>query len=72
MAEMQSVSLKSGVRGQVPGITGWAQISGRDDIPITKKVELDTWYLHNRSFWLDMKIIFLTAWNMVRRKDVSH
>ena len=37
-----------------PGITGWAQISGRDDIPIPRKVELDTWYLHNRSFSLDL------------------
>jgi O-antigen biosynthesis protein WbqP len=51
---------------------GWAQINGRDDIPIARKVELDTWYLHNQSFALDMKIIWLTAWNVIRRKDVSH
>ena len=63
---------ESGAHILVPGITGWAQINGRDDIPIARKVELDTWYLHNRSFWLDMKIIFLTAWNVVRRTDVSH
>jgi hypothetical protein len=52
----------------VPGITAWAQINGRDDILIARKVELDTWYLHNRSFMLDMKIIRLTAWNVIRRK----
>lgn len=63
---------QSGAHILTPGITGWAQINGRDDIPIVRKVELDTWYLQNRSFLLDMKIIFLTVWNVIRRKDVSH
>ena len=63
---------ESGVHVLVPGITGWAQINGRDDIPISRKVELDTWYLQNRSFGLDMKIVFLTVWSVVFRKDVSH
>ena len=63
---------ESGAHVLTPGITGWAQINGRDDIPIARKVELDTWYLHNRNFALDLKIIFLTAWNVVRRTDVSH
>ena len=63
---------ESGAHVLTPGITGWAQINGRDDIPIARKVELDTWYLNNRSFLLDLKIIFLTAWNVVRRTDVSH
>jgi O-antigen biosynthesis protein WbqP len=67
-----SLRTESGAHVLTPGITGWAQINGRDDIPITKKVELDTWYLHNRTFALDLKIIWLTAWNVVRRKDVSH
>ena len=43
-----------------PGITGWAQINGRDEISIDKKVELDYYYLQNKSFLLDIKIIFLT------------
>ena len=63
---------KSGAHVLVPGITGWAQINGRDDIAIEKKVELDTWYLKNRTFMLDLKIIWLTAWNVLFRKDVSH
>lgn len=63
---------ESGAHVLTPGITGWAQINGRDDIPIEKKVELDTWYLENRSFWLDLKIIWLTAWKVVFRKNVSH
>ena len=63
---------ESGAHVLVPGITGWAQINGRDDIAIEKKVELDTWYLENRTFMLDLKIIWLTAWNVIFRKDVSH
>lgn len=63
---------ESGAHVLTPGITGWAQINGRDDIPIARKVELDTWYLHNHNFWLDLKIIWLTAWNVISRKDVSH
>ena len=63
---------ESGAHVLTPGITGWAQINGRDDIPIPRKVELDTWYLKNQSFALDMKIIWLTAWHVVTRKDVSH
>jgi len=64
--------IETGTDVLVPGITGWAQVNGRDDITIARKVELDTWYLHNRSFWLDMRIIFLTFCNVVCRKDVSH
>ena len=63
---------ESGAHVLVPGITGWAQINGRDDIAIEKKVELDTWYLKNRTLMLDLKIIWLTAWNVLFRKDVSH
>jgi O-antigen biosynthesis protein WbqP len=63
---------ESGAHVLVPGITGWAQINGRDDISITRKVELDTWYLENQSFWLDLKIIMRTAMKVVFRKDVSH
>ena len=63
---------ESGAHVLVPGITGWAQVNGRDDIAIERKVELDTWYLKNRTFILDLKIIWLTAWNVLFRKDVSH
>jgi O-antigen biosynthesis protein WbqP len=63
---------ESGAHILTPGITGWAQINGRDDIPIARKVELDTWYLENQSCLLDIKIIFQTALKVVFRKDVSH
>lgn len=56
----------------VPGLTGWAQINGRDELPIPDKVRLDVEYLHRRSFWFDLKIMFLTAWNVVRREGVTH
>ncbi len=56
----------------IPGLTGWAQINGRDDISIPQKVEQDCYYLQNRSFFFDIKIIFLTAFKVVNQKDISH
>ena len=61
-----------GIDALRPGITGWAQINGRDDIPESRKIELDEEYLHRRSFWFDMKILWLTAWRVIRRDGVSH
>ncbi|GAB1355348.1 sugar transferase [Erysipelotrichia bacterium] len=54
-----------------PGITGWAQINGRNAISWQKKFELDVWYVDNQSFWLDFKILFLTFWKVVKRCDVN-
>ena len=54
-----------------PGITGWAQVNGRNDISWGKKFELDVWYVDHLSFWLDMKIIFLTIWKVLKRDGVS-
>jgi O-antigen biosynthesis protein WbqP len=56
----------------LPGLTGWAQINGRDEIPIPQKVELDAQYLRKQSFAFDMKILWLTALKVLRRDDVSH
>jgi len=61
-----------GIDALRPGITGWAQINGRDDIPEWRKVELDEEYLHRRSFWFDLRILWLTAWRVVQRDGVSH
>ena len=55
-----------------PGITGWAQINGRDEIPIPQKVELDEYYLKHQSFWFDIKIIILTAVKVLRRDNITH
>lgn len=54
-----------------PGITGWAQVNGRNNISWTKKFELDVWYVGNLSFWLDIKIVFMTIKNVLRREDIS-
>lgn len=55
-----------------PGLTGWAQINGRDELPIPQKVALDAEYLQRQSFWFDLKIIWLTAIKVVRSEGVTH
>ncbi len=65
-------STEQGRRHDVrPGITGWAQVNGRNDVSWGKKFELDVWYVDHLSFWLDMKIIFLTIWKVLKRDGVS-
>jgi sugar transferase EpsL len=54
-----------------PGITGWAQINGRNALSWEEKFELDVWYVDNSSLWLDLKIIFLTVWKVLRREGIS-
>lgn len=55
-----------------PGLTGWAQINGRDELSIEEKVKLDTEYLEKQSFFLDIKIIFLTFFKVAKFKGISH
>lgn len=54
-----------------PGITGWAQINGRNALSWEEKFELDVWYVENRTLWLDIKILFLTVWKVVKRDGIS-
>ncbi|TWT65045.1 sugar transferase [Allorhodopirellula solitaria] len=54
-----------------PGITGWAQINGRNAISWEEKFELDIWYVENQSLWLDLKILWGTLWQMIRRDNIS-
>ena len=61
-----------GVHELVPGLTGWAQINGRDELPIPQKVALDVEYLQRRSLWFDCLIIARTALKVLRRDGVSH
>jgi O-antigen biosynthesis protein WbqP len=70
--ELISARKARGIDALRPGITGWAQVNGRDDIPEWRKVELDEEYLRNRSLWLDLKILWLTGWRVVRGDGVSH
>jgi lipopolysaccharide/colanic/teichoic acid biosynthesis glycosyltransferase len=55
-----------------PGLTGWAQINGRDELPIPEKVKLDVEYLRRQSFWFDIRILWLTFVKVIRRDGVSH
>jgi len=56
----------------VPGLTGWAQVNGRDELPIPQKVQLDEQYLERRSLLFDMKILWMTALKVLARDGVSH
>ena len=62
----------NGVHKLVPGLTGWAQINGRDELPIPKKVALDVVYLHHQSLWIDFKIMWLTLIKVIKKDGVSH
>jgi sugar transferase EpsL len=55
-----------------PGITGWTQVNGRNAIPWPEKFRMDIWYIDNQSFWLDLKIIFLTLKKVISREGISH
>lgn len=55
-----------------PGITGWAQINGRNALSWEEKFELDVWYVENRTLWLDIKILFLTVLKVIKRDGISH
>lgn len=61
-----------GIHVLKPGLTGWAQINGRDDLPIPEKVAYDEYYLKNRSFVFDIRIIFWTFFKALRREGVAH
>ena len=61
-----------GVHELVPGLTGWAQINGRDELPISEKVALDTEYLHRKSLWFDIHILWLTFLKVIRRDGITH
>ena len=63
---------ETGVHELVPGLTGWAQINGRDELPIPQKVALDAEYLKRKSMWFDLKIIWMTALKVLVRDGVSH
>ena len=70
--DLIALRTESGVHELVPGLTGWAQINGRDDLPIPEKVKLDVEYLRRQSFWFDIRILWLTFVRVIRRDGVSH
>lgn len=70
--DLIALRTQQNVHTLLPGLTGWAQINGRDELPIPQKVALDREYLMRRSLAFDIKIIFLTAMRVIMRSDVSH
>jgi len=62
----------AGVHQLLPGLTGWAQINGRDELPIPEKVALDIEYMQKKSIFFDVRIIFLTALKVLKRDNISH
>ena len=70
--DLITLRTQEGIHSLVPGVTGWAQINGRDEIPIPEKVVLEKEYLENKSFWLDMKIIWLSIIKVISGDGVSH
>ena len=68
------IALRSeqGVDRLTPGLTGWAQINGRDELPIPEKVALDVEYMRRQSFWFDLHILWMTFLKVIRRDGVSH
>ena len=63
---------EKGVEKLMPGLTGWAQVNGRDELPIPEKVALDVEYMERRSYWFDMRILYMTVLKVVRRDGVVH
>lgn len=70
--DLVALRTEQGVHELVPGLTGWAQINGRDELPIPEKVKLDVEYLQRRSLGFDVKILWLTFVKVLRRDGVSH
>ncbi|MBL6989677.1 MAG: sugar transferase [Bacteriovoracaceae bacterium] len=70
--DLKEMRTQVGVHKLIPGVTGWAQINGRDEISLELKVKLDLEYLDKQSFFFDLKIILKTIMDVIRTKDISH
>ena len=70
--DLIALRTQHGVHELVPGLTGWAQVNGRDELPIPDKVKLDVEYLQRQSLWFDIRILWLTFVKVLRRDGVSH
>ena len=70
--DLMALRTEQGVHTLVPGLTGWAQVNGRDALPIPEKVKLDVAYLQRQSLWFDIRILWLTFVKVLRRDGVSH
>jgi O-antigen biosynthesis protein WbqP len=70
--DLKEMRSQKGIHKLVPGITGWAQINGRDELPIPVKVQFEEVYLHRRSFAFDIRILWLTLFRVFQSRGISH
>ena len=70
--DLVEMRTRLGVHELMPGLTGWAQINGRDELPIPDKVKLDVEYLQRQSLWLDIRILWMTFVKVIRRDGITH
>ncbi len=70
--DLRELRTQNNVHTISPGVTGWAQVNGRDELSIPDKVAFDKYYLDHRSLVFDIRIIFLTVYKVIKRADVSH
>ena len=70
--DLIALRLEKGLDKLLPGLTGWAQVNGRDELSISDKVALEVEYMQNKSFWFDLKILWLTFLKVINKKGVSH
>jgi len=70
--DLVALRTRCGVHELVPGLTGWAQVNGRDELPIPEKVRLDVEYMQNESLWFDLRILWMTFIKVLRRDGVAH
>ena len=63
---------EKGISCLIPGVTGWAQINGRDDLPIPVKVEYDEYYMRHQSFLFDLQILWKTIFKVIKKEGVTH
>ena len=70
--DLVKLRTEKGIHKLIPGITGWAQVNGRDDLPIPVKVEFDEYYLKNRSLLLDLEILWMTFMKVLKKEGIQH
>lgn len=70
--DLISMRTEYGIDKLIPGLTGWAQVNGRDELPLAEKVKLDVSYLKQQSFWFDIRILWMTFVKVIRRDNVAH
>lgn len=70
--DLIALRTEAGVHELLPGLTGWAQVNGRDELPVAQKVRFDIEYMHRQSLCFDLKILWMTALKVLRRDGVSH